>query len=114
MAKHKQNIKPIFFVAGSVAWFILATTIMVTTRYQEIIANRVADPRGISTKLESILSILIILFSFIPSGLLLAYPYVKKEFKDNITRRTCLLAIGLTFAFLMPFGAINFAVNFAK
>ena len=106
----KNNTILALFVA--LIWFILISVITAQTEYQSILADRIADPRGTSTQLESIISILVVVVTFIPSGLLIAYPYVISNFKNNLVLRSLILSVIIAVVLWVPFSWYNFATNF--
>ena len=114
MKKPQTQINSALYVFLAIAWFLVITWATAQTQYHELIADRLADPSGTSTHLEDILKILIVAISLIPSGLLLAFPYVKKNFKDYTVLRTTLLAILIAILLIVPFSWYNFTVNFAR
>jgi hypothetical protein len=58
--------------------------------------------------------LLITIIMFLPSGALLAYPYVRTNFQEHKILRFVLLAFCLALVFTIPFWWYNFAVNFAR
>ncbi len=82
------------------------------TEYQRIIADSIADPDGTSTLIESILNFVIVMMTFIPSGFLLAYVYVTKNFNTHRRLRITLLSLILAATLYIPFGWYNFIINF--
>lgn len=114
MAKSKFNSKEILAIILGVVWFVGVSFVTAQTEYNNLIADNLADPRGTSTQLESILRILIVVISFMPSGFVLAYPYIKRNFKDNEILRASLLSLGIAAALYVPFGWYNFIVNFGN
>ncbi|HEY1085751.1 MAG TPA: hypothetical protein VGE34_03445 [Candidatus Saccharimonadales bacterium] len=113
MSKRKINIPAKLLVLLSITWFLAVSYITTKTGYHHLIADRLADPQGTSTPLENILDSTIVILTFIPSGLLLAYPYVKKYFTDYIPLRIFVLSIVLGFVLYTPFSWYDLFVNFA-
>lgn len=109
-----KNYNKILLLVASIAWFVVISYITAQTEYYELIADRLADPSGTSTTLESILHVIIVIVSFMPSGLALAIPYVKSEFTTYIMPRVLLLSFGIAMALYLPFSWYNFAVNFGN
>lgn len=111
--KNKNHNKILWLVA-SIAWFVVISYVTAHTEYYELVADRLADPSGTSTTLESILHVVIVIASFLPSGLALAIPYVKSQFTAYIVPRVLLLSFGIAMALYLPFSWYNFAVNFGN
>lgn len=114
MAKSKINIDPTLLVLGGIVWFLVISFISAQTEYQNLVADRLADPTGTSTQLEGILNILIVLISFMPSGFLITYPYIIKNYRDHRFSRLLFASFCISLALFIPFGLYNFAVNFPK
>ena len=102
-------------ILGAIVWFLLVSFVTTQTGYYRLIADRLADPQGTSTQLEDILNVLIVVITFLPSGLALAYPYIMKNFINyKILLRTIVLALGIALALYVPFSWYNFSMNFGK
>lgn len=114
MAKSKTNSNTVLLIAASFVWFLVVSYITATTQYQYQIADMLADSQGTSTQPESALSLLIVTITFMPSGLLLAYPYVMKTFKNYLVLRIAMLSTVIALALFIVFSWYNFYINFAK
>lgn len=110
--KIKMNTKLLMLIAA--IWFLIISFITAQTEYQRIIADTLADPRGTSTQFEGVLNILIVIISFTPSGFLISYPYVMKNYRNHRAFRTVVLSLVIAFILLVPFGWYNFYVNFGR
>lgn len=116
MVKSKININANLLALISIAWFLAVSFITAQTEYQKIIADTLGDPQGISTQFESFLTIFIVILTFIPSGLLLSYSYVTKNFKKHEHRiaRIILLSFLIACALFIVFSWYDFIINFAR
>ncbi len=110
----KTEINTSLLVLGAIIWFLVVSFITAHTEYSRLVADRLADPQGVSTQLESILSVLIVVITFLPSGLAFAYPYIKKNFVSYKLLRTIVLSLGIAVALYVPFSWYNFSVNFGS
>lgn len=111
-AKNKNNSMILVLVA-SIAWFVVISYVTAHTEYYKFVVGHIVSLQS-SAQLKSVLGLLIIIASFIPSGVFLAYPYIKNNFKNHRILRTLLLSIGIALALYMPFGWYNFAINFGN
>lgn len=99
-------------VLAAFIWFLIISYITSQTEYQRMIADTLADPYGTSILIESILNFVIVTVAFIPSGFLLAYMYVKRNFNTHRRLRITLLSLILAATLYVPFGWYNFLMNF--
>lgn len=93
-------------------WFVTVSYLLAHIGYHEIVAEMITDPRGTSTRLESILSVVFAVVSFVPSELLLSYPYVAGNYMTHRSLRAIVLATAIGIALYVPFSWYNFAVSF--
>lgn len=109
----KGKYNTVFLLLVSIAWFIVMSYITAYTEYYKLVASQIVGLQG-SALQKNLLEILIVLISLMPSGVFLAYPYIKKNFKDHVTFRVIFLSFGIAMALYMPLCWYSFLIDFSK
>lgn len=113
-AKTKINISAILRIAVGILWFLFIAYIAAQTGYHRSLADALADPRGVSTQLETALRILILVISFAPSGILFAYGYVMNRPRRSRLLDFVILSLAIGVVLFILFNPYNFVVNHAR
>lgn len=114
MVKTKIKNNNLLMITSAIVWLVVVSFITAQTEYQNLLADRLADPNGTSTQLERVLRVVFVVISFMPGGFLLAYLYVRNNFKRHKILLTILSALLLSVILYFPFGFYNFLVNYGR
>lgn len=99
-----------YFVIASLVIFAITAFYVAETRLNETLAETTAT----SSTAESGSNLFITIIMFLPSGALLAYPYIRNNFQEHKTLRYFILSFCLALVFTIPFWWYNFSINFAR
>lgn len=118
MPTHKEKtdkkIHPAATALLGTTWFIFVSYFTALTEYQLAVADALGDPMGTSTSLENLLSIAVVIISFIPASLLIASSLLAKQaFKSSSVKVATLLVVTsvVTVTLWFLFICYNFAIN---
>lgn len=114
MKKQKQAMSPSKLIILSIFWYVLVSCIAISTNFHNKIADLLADPNATSTRMESVLAIGIMVISFLPTGIILADFYIRKN-RSRGTKYTIIsIGLGISLALYVLFSWCDFALNYAS
>lgn len=110
--KTKTGVSAVLRITVGILWFVFMAYIAARTGYHRSLADALADPRGVSTQLETALRILILVISFAPSGILFAYGYVMNRPRRSRILDFVILSLAIGVVLYILFSPYNFVVNY--